>query len=107
MSSGPPNLDYPDRKTVMTDMIFVGGSSLEDCGLPRSWSWSAPHPYSQRARSLWVWSLAGCAVRPTFGRIGITMWIFGTVIVGLYGLRRAAAGPSFSRVSKSGLSLVG
>ena len=107
------NLGYADRKTVMTDMIFVGAGiflgglvgllSVVVAGLPLTLTASGG--------ALIMGLVFGWlrAVRPTFGRIPESaMWVFDTVGLTVFmacvGL---AAGPSFfSGLQESGLSLV-
>jgi putative transport protein len=107
------NLGYADRRTVMTDMIFVGAGiflgglvgllTIEIGGLPLTLTASGG--------ALIMGLVFGWlrAVHPTFGRIPEpAMWVFDTVGLTVFmacvGL---AAGPSFfSGLQKSGLSLV-
>jgi len=107
------NLGYADRRTIMTDMIFVGAGiflgvlvgllTLEVGGLPLTLTASGG--------ALIMGLVFGWlrAVHPTFGRIPEpAMWVFDTVGLTVFmacvGL---AAGPSFfSGLQKSGLSLV-
>jgi putative transport protein len=107
------NLGYPDRRTIMTDMIFVGAGiflgglvgllTIEIAGLPLTLTASGG--------ALIMGLVFGWlrAVHPTFGRIPEpAMWVFDTVGLTVFmacvGL---AAGPSFfSGLQKSGLSLV-
>jgi putative transport protein len=107
------NLGYADRKTVMTDMIFVGFGiflgglvgllSIVVAGLPLTLTASGG--------ALIMGLVFGWlrAVHPTFGRIPeAAMWVFDTVGLTVFmacvGL---AAGPSFfSGLEKSGVSLV-
>ena len=107
------NLGYADRKTVMTDMIFVGLGiflggllgllTLVVAGLPLTLTASG----GALIMGLVFGWLRG--VHPTFGRIPESaMWIFDTVGLTVFmacvGL---AAGPSFfSGLQKSGISLV-
>src|SRR4029077_14817761 len=106
-------LGYADRKTVMTDMIFVGFGiflgglvgllTVEVGGLPLTLTASG----GALIMGLIFGWLRG--VHPTFGRIPEpAMWIFDTVGLTVFmacvGL---AAGPSFfSGLQKSGVSLV-
>ena len=107
------SLGYPDRKTVMTDMIFVGtgiflGGML---GLLTIVVGGLPLTLTASGGALIMGLVFGWlrAVRPTFGRIPESaMWVFDTVGLTVFmacvGL---AAGPSFfSGLQKSGLSLV-
>jgi putative transport protein len=107
------NLGYADRRTVMTDMIFVGAGiflgglvgllTVEIAGLPLTLTASGG--------ALIMGLVFGWlrAVHPTFGRIPEpAMWVFDTVGLTVFmacvGL---AAGPSFfSGLQKSGVSLV-
>jgi putative transport protein len=106
-------LGYADRKTVMTDMIFVGfgiflgglvGLLTVDVG-------GLPLTLTASGGALIMGLIFGWlrAVHPTFGRIPESaMWIFDTVGLTVFmacvGL---AAGPSFfSGLQTSGLSLV-
>ncbi|HEX4667514.1 MAG TPA: aspartate-alanine antiporter [Chthoniobacterales bacterium] len=107
------NLGYADRKTVMTDMIFVGFGiflgglvgllSIVVAGLPLTLTASGG--------ALIMGLVFGWlrAVHPTFGRIPeAAMWVFDTVGLTVFmacvGL---AAGPSFfSGLERSGISLV-
>jgi putative transport protein len=107
------NLGYADRRSVMTDMIFVGAGiflgglvgllTVEIAGLPLTLTASGG--------ALIMGLVFGWlrAVHPTFGRIPEpAMWVFDTVGLTVFmacvGL---AAGPSFfSGLQKSGISLV-
>jgi len=101
------NLGYADRRTVMTDMIFVGGL----VGLVTIVVGGLPLTLTASGGALIMGLVFGWlrAVHPTFGRIpDSAMWIFDTVGLTVFmacvGL---AAGPSFfSGLQKSGLSLV-
>jgi putative transport protein len=107
------NLGYPDRKTVMTDMIFVGmGIFLGGLvGLVTVVVGGLPLTLTASGGALIMGLVFGWlrAVHPTFGRIPESaMWIFDTVGLSVFmacvGL---AAGPSFfSGLQKSGVSLV-
>src|SRR6266513_2219076 len=107
------NLGYADRKTVMTDMIFVGlGIVLGGLvGLLTVTVAGLPLTLTASGGALIMGLVFGWlrAVHPTFGRIpGSAMWIFDTVGLTVFmacvGL---GAGPSFfSGLQKSGLSLV-
>jgi putative transport protein len=107
------NLGYPDRKTVMTDMIFVGmGIFLGGLvGLITVVVGGLPLTLTASGGALIMGLVFGWlrAVHPTFGRIPESaMWIFDTVGLSVFmacvGL---AAGPSFfSGLQKSGISLV-
>jgi putative transport protein len=107
------NLGYPDRKTVMTDMVFVGlGIFLGGLvGLLTVVVGGLPLTLTASGGALIMGLVFGWlrAVRPTFGRIPESaMWIFDTVGLSVFmacvGL---AAGPSFfSGLQKSGISLV-
>jgi putative transport protein len=107
------NLGYPDRPTVMTDMIFVGlGIFLGGLvGLLTIVIAGLPLTLTASGGALIMGLVFGWlrAVHPTFGRIPESaMWIFDTVGLSVFmacvGL---AAGPSFfSGLQKSGLSLV-
>ena len=107
------NLGYPDRPTVMTDMIFVGlGIFLGGLvGLITIVVAGLPLTLTASGGALIMGLVFGWlrAVHPTFGRIPESaMWIFDTVGLSVFmacvGL---AAGPSFfSGLQKSGLSLV-
>jgi putative transport protein len=106
-------LGYADRRTIMTDMIFVGAGiflgglvgllTVEVAGLPLTLTASGG--------ALIMGLVFGWlrAVHPTFGRIPEpAMWVFDTVGLTVFmacvGL---GAGPSFfSGLQKSGLSLV-
>jgi putative transport protein len=106
-------LGYSDRKTVMTDMIFVGlGIFLGGLvGLLTVVVAGLPLTLTASGGALIMGLVFGWlrAVHPTFGRIPESaMWIFDTVGLTVFmacvGL---AAGPSFfSGLQKSGLSLV-
>jgi putative transport protein len=107
------NLGYADRKTVMTDMIFVGfGIFLGGLvGLLTVIVAGLPLTLTASGGALIMGLVFGWlrAVHPTFGRIPESaMWIFDTVGLTVFmacvGL---AAGPSFfSGLQKSGISLV-
>src|SRR5437762_3391503 len=107
------NLGYADRKTVMTDMIFVGlGIVLGGLvGLLTVTVAGLPLTLTASGSALIMGLVFGWlrAVHPTFGRIPESaMWIFDTVGLTVFmacvGL---AAGPSFfSGLQKSGVSLV-
>jgi putative transport protein len=107
------NLGYADRKTVMTDMIFVGfGIFLGGLvGLLTVVVAGLPLTLTASGGALIMGLVFGWlrAVHPTFGRIPESaMWVFDTVGLTVFmacvGL---AAGPSFfSGLQKSGLSLV-
>jgi putative transport protein len=107
------NLGYADRKTVMTDMIFVGlGIVLGGLvGLLTLTVAGLPLTLTASGGALIMGLVFGWlrAVHPTFGRIPESaMWIFDTVGLTVFmacvGL---AAGPSFfSGLQKSGVSLV-
>jgi putative transport protein len=107
------NLGYADRKTVMTDMIFVGlGIVLGGLvGLLTVTVAGLPLTLTASGGALIMGLVFGWlrAVHPTFGRIPESaMWIFDTVGLTVFmacvGL---AAGPSFfSGLQKSGISLV-
>jgi putative transport protein len=106
-------LGYADRKTVMTDMIFVGfGIFLGGLvGLLTVVVAGVPLTLTASGGALIMGLIFGWlrAVHPTFGRIPESaMWIFDTVGLTVFmacvGL---TAGPSFfSGLHKSGLSLV-
>jgi putative transport protein len=106
-------LGYADRKTVMTDMIFVGlGIVLGGLvGLLTVTVAGLPLTLTASGGALIMGLVFGWlrAVHPTFGRIPESaMWIFDTVGLTVFmacvGL---AAGPSFfSGLQKSGVSLV-
>jgi putative transport protein len=106
-------LGYADRKTVMTDMIFVGfGIVLGGLfGLLTVTVAGLPLTLTASGGALIMGLIFGWlrAVHPTFGRIPESaMWIFDTVGLTVFmacvGL---AAGPSFfSGLQKSGISLV-
>jgi len=106
-------LGYADRKTVMTDMIFVGfGIFLGGLvGLLSVVVAGLPLTLTASGGALIMGLIFGWlrAVHPTFGRIPESaMWIFDTVGLTVFmacvGL---TAGPSFfSGLQKSGLSLV-
>ena len=107
------SLGYPDRKTVMTDMIFVGAGIFLGgmLGLLTIVVGGLPLTLTASGGALIMGLVFGWlrAVRPTFGRIPESaMWVFDTVGLTVFmacvGL---AAGPSFfSGLQKSGLSLV-
>lgn len=107
------SLGYPDRKTVMTDMIFVGlGIFLGGLvGLLTVVVAGLPLTLTASGGALIMGLVFGWlrAVHPTFGRIPEpAMWVFDTVGLSVFmacvGL---AAGPSFfSGLEKSGISLV-
>jgi putative transport protein len=107
------SLGYPDRKTVMTDMIFVGAGIFLGgmLGLLTIVVSGLPLTLTASGGALIMGLVFGWlrAVRPTFGRIPESaMWVFDTVGLTVFmacvGL---AAGPSFfSGLQKSGLSLV-
>ena len=107
------NLGYADRKTVMTDMIFVGlGIVLGGLvGLLTVTVAGLPLTLTASGGALIMGLVFGWlrAVHPTFGRIPESaMWIFDTVGLTVFmacvGL---AAGLSFfSGLQKSGISLV-
>jgi putative transport protein len=107
------NLGYSDRKTVMTDMIFVGiGIFLGGLvGLLTVVVAGLPLTLTASGGALIMGLVFGWlrAVHPTFGRIPEpAMWVFDTVGLSVFmacvGL---AAGPSFfSGLQKSGISLV-
>src|SRR5213082_4078600 len=107
------HLGYADRKTVMTDMVFVGlGIFLGGLvGLLTVTVAGLPLTLTASGGALIMGLIFGWlrAVHPTFGRIpGSAMWIFDTVGLTVFmacvGL---AAGPSFfSGLQKSGVSLV-
>jgi len=107
------SLGYADRRTVMTDMIFVGfGIFLGGLvGLLTIVVAGLPLTLTASGGALIMGLVFGWlrAVHPTFGRIPESaMWIFDTVGLTVFmacvGL---AAGPSFfSGLQKSGLSLV-
>ena len=107
------NLGYADRRTVMTDMIFVGfGIFLGGLvGLLTIVVAGLPLTLTASGGALIMGLVFGWlrAVHPTFGRIPESaMWIFDTVGLTVFmacvGL---GAGPSFfSGLQKSGLSLV-
>ena len=106
-------LGYADRKTVMTDMIFVGfGIFLGGLvGLLTVVVGGLPLTLTASGGALIMGLIFGWlrAIHPTFGRIPESaMWIFDTVGLTVFmacvGL---AAGPSFfSGLQKSGISLV-
>jgi putative transport protein len=106
-------LGYSDRKTVMTDMIFVGlGIFLGGLvGLLTVVVAGLPLTLTASGGALIMGLVFGWlrAVHPTFGRIPESaMWVFDTVGLTVFmacvGL---AAGPSFfSGLQKSGISLV-
>jgi len=107
------SLGYSDRKTVMTDMIFVGlGIFLGGLvGLATVVVAGLPLTLTASGGALIMGLVFGWlrAVHPTFGRIPEpAMWVFDTVGLSVFmacvGL---AAGPSFfSGLQKSGISLV-
>src|SRR2546423_4967401 len=107
------SLGYPDRKTVMTDMIFVGAGIFLGgmVGLLTIVVGGLPLTLTASGGALIMGLVFGWlrAVRPTFGRIPESaMWAFDTVGLTVFmacvGL---AAGPSFfSGLQKSGVSLV-
>lgn len=107
------SIGYPDRKTVMTDMIFVGAGIFLGgmFGLLTVVIGGLPITLTASGGALIMGLVFGWlrAVRPTFGRIPESaMWVFDTVGLTVFmacvGL---AAGPSFfSGLQKSGLSLV-
>lgn len=107
------SIGYPDRETVMTDMIFVGiGIFLGGLvGLLTIVVAGLPLTLTASGGALIMGLVFGWlrAVHPTFGRIPQSaMWIFDTVGLTVFmacvGL---AAGPSFfSGLQRSGLSLV-
>ena len=107
------SLGYPDRKTVMTDMIFVGAGIFLGgmLGLLTVVIGGLPITLTASGGALIMGLVFGWlrAVRPTFGRIPESaMWVFDTVGLTVFmacvGL---AAGPSFfSGLQKSGISLV-
>ena len=107
------SLGYADRKTVMTDMIFVGlGIFLGGLvGLLTVVVAGLPLTLTASGGALIMGLVFGWlrAVHPTFGRIPESaMWVFDTVGLTVFmacvGL---AAGPSFfSGLQKSGISLV-
>jgi putative transport protein len=107
------SLGYADRKTVMTDMIFVGAGIFLGgmFGLLTIVVGGLPLTLTASGGALIMGLVFGWlrAVRPTFGRIPESaMWVFDTVGLTVFmacvGL---AAGPSFfSGLQKSGLSLV-
>lgn len=106
-------LGYADRKTVMTDMIFVGfGIFLGGLmGLLTVVVAGLPLTLTASGGALMMGLVFGWlrSVHPTFGRIPEpAMWVFDTVGLTVFmacvGL---AAGPSFfSGLQKSGISLV-
>ncbi|PYJ42780.1 MAG: aspartate-alanine antiporter [Verrucomicrobia bacterium] len=107
------NLGYADRKTAMTDMIFVGlGIFLGGLvGLLTIVVGGLPLTLTASGGALIMGLVFGWlrAVHPTFGRIPESaMWVFDTVGLSVFmacvGL---AAGPGFfSGLQKSGISLV-
>ena len=107
------NLGYADRKTVMTDMIFVGLGIFFGglVGLLTVVVGGLPLTLTASGGALIMGLVFGWlrAVHPTFGRIPEpAMWVFDTVGLTVFmacvGL---AAGPSFfSGLQKSGISLV-
>jgi putative transport protein len=107
------NLGYPDRRTVMTDMIFVGfGIFLGGLvGLLTILVAGVPLTLTASGGALIMGLVFGWlrATHPTFGRIPESaMWIFDTVgLTAFMACVGLAAGPSFfSGLQKSGLSLV-
>ncbi len=107
------NLGYADRRTVMTDMIFVGfgiflGGLL---GLLSVSVYGLPLTLTASGGALIMGLVFGWlrSIHPTFGRIPEpAMWVFDTVGLTVFmacvGL---AAGPSFfSGLQKSGIALV-
>jgi len=107
------NLGYPDRPTVMTDMIFVG-LGIFIGGLVRLLTVTVgglPLTLTASGGALIMGLVFGWlrAVRPTFGRIPeAAMWVFDTVgltvFIGVVGL---SAGPSFvTGLKNSGVSLI-
>jgi putative transport protein len=107
------NIGYPDRPTVMTDMIFVGlGIFIGGLvGLLTVTVGGLPLTLTASGGALIMGLVFGWlrAVRPTFGRIPeAAMWVFDTVgltvFIGVVGL---SAGPSFiTGLKNSGVSLV-
>jgi putative transport protein len=107
------NLGYPDRPTVMTDMIFVGlGIFIGGLvGLLTVTVGGLPLTLTASGGALIMGLVFGWlrAVRPTFGRIPeAAMWVFDTVgltvFIGVVGL---SAGPSFvTGLKNSGVSLI-
>jgi putative transport protein len=107
-------IGYPDRPTVMTDMIFVGLGIFFGglVGLLTVTLGGVPLTLTASGGALIMGLVFGWlrAVRPTFGRIPeAAMWVFDTVgltvFIGVVGL---GAGPSFvAGLQKSGASLVG
>ena len=107
------SVGYADRKTVMTDMIFVGAGIFLGgmFGLLTVVIGGLPITLTASGGALIMGLVFGWlrAVRPTFGRIPESaMWVFDTVGLTVFmacvGL---AAGPSFfSGLQKSGISLV-
>ena len=107
------NLGYADRRSVMTDMIFVGAGIFLGglVGLLTITVGGLPLTLTASGGALIMGLVFGWlrAVHPTFGRIPEpAMWVFDTVGLTVFmacvGL---AAGPSFfSGLQKSGLSLV-
>ena len=107
------SVGYPDRKTIMTDMIFVGAGIFLGgmFGLLTVVIGGLPITLTASGGALIMGLIFGWlrAVRPTFGRIPESaMWVFDTVGLTVFmacvGL---AAGPSFfSGLQKSGISLV-
>ena len=107
------DLGYPDRPTVMTDMIFVGlGIFIGGLfGLLTVTVGGLPLTLTASGGALIMGLVFGWlrAVRPTFGRIPEpAMWVFETVgltvFIGVVGL---SAGPSFvTGLKNSGVSLI-
>jgi putative transport protein len=106
-------IGYPDRPTIMTDMIFVGLGIFFGglVGLLTVTLGGLPVTLTASGGALIMGLVFGWlrAVRPTFGRIPEpAMWVFDTVgltvFIGVVGL---AAGPSFvTGLQKSGPSLI-
>src|SRR5256885_14112937 len=107
------SLGYPDRKTVMTDMIFVGAGIFLGgmLGLLTIVVGGLPLTLTASGGALIMGLVFGWlrAVRPTFGRIPeAAMWGFETVgltvFIGVVGL---SAGPRFvTGLRSSGAGLV-
>jgi putative transport protein len=107
------SIGYPDRPTVMTDMIFVGlGIFIGGLvGLLTVTIGGLPLTLTASGGALIMGLVFGWlrAVRPTFGRIPeAAMWVFDTVgltvFIGVVGL---SAGPSFiTGLQNSGVSLI-
>jgi putative transport protein len=107
------NLGYADRRSIMTDMIFVGAGIFLGglVGLLTVEVAALPLTLTASGGALIMGLVFGWlrAVHPTFGRIPEpAMWVFDTVGLTVFmacvGL---AAGPSFfSGLQKSGISLV-